>query len=128
MPPKGARRFKTPVLKDPSAIPTNSDVPAWDQNIDKKSLFARLSRAAYGKEPPPEGWSKVEGSRHNDRNKTLYTNGQGKYALAFRGTDLTNKRNRMADLGADALLAIGAKRLSSRFRGAARTTKAVAQE
>jgi hypothetical protein len=79
---------------------------------------AVLSDASYRPGEAPEGYS-ID-PRFSNRNRTLYVdNATGKATLAFRGTDLKNR----ADLGTDALLAMGLSSLSSRFRNAKRAAR-----
>lgn len=88
------------------------------------NTFAELSHGAYGNKDMAHLGYDIDTELSN-RNRTLYHNKEtGKAVYAFRGTDLKNKQTKWADLGTDALLAVGLKHLSSRFNNANRDTKA----
>lgn len=60
----------------------------------------------------------------SDRNRTVYVDKDGKAHIAFRGTNLSGaSKTKWADLGADALIALGLQDLSARFKGSMRTTR-----
>lgn len=81
---------------------------------EHRRFYAQFARAAYdgpGKAKLPEGYE-VHG-HYSNRNRMLLVNRATKHAVfAFRGTDVKNR----SDLTADALLAVGLKTVSSRFR------------
>jgi hypothetical protein len=90
-----------------------------DTTQDTMRHYANLADGAYGSK-------EIEGytidPAHSNRNRTLYKNNEtGKAVLSFRGTELKT-RNKMGDLGSDALLALGLHGLSSRFRNAKKAT------
>lgn len=89
---------------------------------DVMRRYAQLSHGAYGggKDMSEQGYE-IDPELSN-RNRTLYKHKDtGKAVLAFRGTELKTK-NKMGDLGSDALLALGLHKLSSRFRNAKKAT------
>lgn len=84
--------------------------------------YAQLSDGAYGEGKDLSHLGYEIDPQHSNRNRTLYKHKDtGKAVLAFRGTEL-NTRNKMGDLGSDALLALGLHGLSSRFRNAKKAT------
>lgn len=65
----------------------------------------------------------------SNRNRTVYVNKEsGKATIAFAGTRLGSKRDRMNDIGTDALLAVGLHNLSSRFKNAKRVARATEEK
>lgn len=59
----------------------------------------------------------------SNRNRVLYFNPQTKHAIySFRGSDFKGK-SKFGDLGTDALLAIGLKTVSARFKNASTFTR-----
>lgn len=84
--------------------------------------YARLSSGAYG-----EGKEEIEGydidKDLSNRNRTVYVDKDtGKAVVSFRGTKL-NSKNKLGDLGADAMIALGLQKHSSRFKNAKKVTK-----
>jgi hypothetical protein len=90
----------------------------WHQGNPDLIVDAKLSEAAYSGATEVHGWQKdlhLSGPDHS----VFYKGGKAK--IAYRGTDVTNKR----DLGADALVALGLQDKSNRFKRAVRTADAV---
>lgn len=85
-------------------------------------VFANLSHGAYGGGQDMSHMGYEIDPELSNRNRTLYKHKDtGKAVLSFRGTELGTK-NKMGDLGSDALLALGLHKLSSRFRNAKHAT------
>ena len=82
---------------------------------------ARLAEGAYGSKPV-EGY-RVDPELSNNL-RTVYTDEEGNATIAFRGTDLKDKRW-FDELGADLLVGLGLQKLSNRFKNAKRTTDRV---
>jgi hypothetical protein len=81
--------------------------------------YAELSNGSYGSKDLTHLGYKIDTELSN-RNRTLYHNPEtGKAVLSFRGTNIKNK----GDIGTDALLALGLKEISSRFRNANKAAK-----
>lgn len=90
----------------------------WHQGNPDLIIDAALSKAAYSGASEVHGWQKdisLSGPDH-----AVFHKG-GKAKIAYRGTDVKNKR----DLGTDALIAIGAQDASSRMKRAVRTADTV---
>jgi hypothetical protein len=90
----------------------------WHQGNPDLIIDAELSRAAYSGATEVNGWQKdvhLSGPDHSVFHK------EGRAKIAYRGTDVRNKR----DLGADALIALGLQDKSNRFKRAVRTADAV---
>lgn len=86
---------------------------------DTMTHFAELASGAYGSKDMAHLGYEIDPELSN-RNRTLYHNKDtGKAVYAFRGTNVKNK----ADLATDALLALGLKEFSSRFKNANKYTK-----
>jgi Protein of unknown function (DUF2974) len=84
-------------------------------------VFAKESyNAPSGTVQAPKGYH-VD-NKYSNENRTLFASDtdQKKAVLAYRGTDVKNKR----DLGTDALLALHLEGISSRFQNARRVAKA----
>jgi hypothetical protein len=96
--------------------------PQQPNTADLMKQYAQLSDGAYGEGKDLSHLGYEIDPQHSNRNRTLYKHKDtGKAVLAFRGTEL-NTRNKMGDLGSDALLALGLHGLSSRFRNAKKAT------
>jgi hypothetical protein len=110
---------------DTPTAPTPADPPAESPAAPDWQRYAILSQAAYTRAKPVDGYT-ID-PQFSDRNRTLYVDDNtGKAILAFRGTKLSGEpKSKWADLGADALIALGLQDLSARFRGARRATKQV---
>lgn len=81
--------------------------------------YAQLASGSYGGKDMSHLGYEIDESLSN-RNRTLYHNKDtGKAILSFRGTNIKNR----ADLATDALLALGLKDFSSRFKNANRYSK-----
>lgn len=90
-------------------------------------LDAKLSKAVYTQEPQVGDW-KLDKSLSN-QNRSVYYNPQTKKArVAFRGTDLTNKKTRWDDIGTDILVGLGLQDLSNRMKAARKTTDLAVQK
>lgn len=90
----------------------------WHQGNPDLIMDAHLSHAAYSGATEVNGWEKdvsLSGPDH-----AVFTKG-GKAKIAYRGTDVKNKR----DLGTDALIALGLQDRSSRMKRAVRTADLV---
>lgn len=90
----------------------------WHQGNPDLIIDAELSQAAYSGATEVKGWQKdihLSGPDHAVFHK------DGKAKIAYRGTDVKNKR----DLGTDALIALGLQDKSSRMKRAVRTADAV---
>jgi hypothetical protein len=99
-----------------------TDMEQGSQNVDNVKHFAKLSDGAYGGKDMSSMGYEID-SELSNRNRTLYKHKDtGKAVLSFRGTELHTK-NKMKDLGTDALLAVGLHKLSSRFKNADKATK-----
>lgn len=111
-----------PPAADPTPEPSASPetIPDWQK-------YAVLAQASYTRAKPVEGYT-ID-PEFSDRNRTLYVDDKtGKAILAFRGTKLSGEGtggSRWADLGADALIAMGIQDASARFRGSRKVTKQV---
>lgn len=125
--PRASKRFISPGIVVPGAVlrdlnPTSSlDLPT----------AAKLSKAAYKRNQPVDGFN-ID-PRFSDRNKTTYVrthpDGRKEAIIAHSGTRLSGgASNAFRDLTNNSLLALGLKRLSSRFQGGLKTTKQVMQE
>lgn len=81
--------------------------------------YAELASGAYGNKDMSHLGYEIDPELSN-RNRTMYYNKDtGKAVYAFRGTNVKNK----ADLATDALLALGLKDLSARFKNANKYSK-----
>lgn len=90
----------------------------WHQGNPDLIIDAELSRAAYSGATEVNGWQKdmsLSGPDHAVFHK------EGKAKIAYRGTDVKNKR----DLGTDALITLGLQDKSSRMKRAVRTADTV---
>lgn len=95
--------------------------PEWHQGNPDLIIDAQLSRAAYSGASEVDGWQKdvqLSGPDHAVFHK------EGKAKIAYRGTDLKNKR----DLGTDALITLGLQDKSSRMKRAVRTADIVSSK
>lgn len=89
-----------------------------DEN-DNMHHYAEVSDGSYGSKDLSHLGYRIDTELSN-RNRTLYHNPEtGKAVLSFRGTNIKNK----GDLGTDALLALGLKEISSRFKNANKAAK-----
>ena len=82
---------------------------------------ARLADAAYGSKPV-DGY-RVDPELSNNL-RTVYVDNDGNATVAFRGTDLKDKRW-YDELGTDLLLGLGLQRVSSRFKNSRGTVDKV---
>jgi hypothetical protein len=90
----------------------------WHQGNPDLIIDAELSKAAYSGASEVHGWQKdvsLSGPDHAVFHK------EGKAKIAYRGTDVKNKR----DLGTDALITLGLQDHSSRMKRAVRTADQV---
>ena len=88
--------------------------------------YAELSHAGYSGRDV-DGYD-VDRDLSN-RNRTVYVNREsGKATIAFAGTRLGSKRDKLKDLGTDALLAFGLHDLSSRFKNAKKVARATVEK
>lgn len=86
--------------------------------------YAQLAGGSYGGKDMSQLGYEIDPELSN-RNRTTYVNRDtGKAVMSFRGTNVKNK----ADLGTDALLALGLKDFSSRFKNANRASKKALQK
>lgn len=98
--------------------PPSGPTPDWHGGNADLIADAEMSRAAYSGATEVNGWQKdmqLSGPDHAVFHK------DGKAKIAYRGTDVKNKR----DLGTDALIALGLQDKSSRMRRAVRTADQV---
>lgn len=89
-----------------------------DYDEDTAREMATLSDAAYKPGTVPEGW-KVGKELSNENRSLFHRNGNA--VVAYRGTDLSGKKNKWKDTGTDALITLGLGDLSSRLRSAKKT-------
>lgn len=103
---------------EPSTSTESTEIPDWQK-------YAVLAQASYTRAKPVEGYT-ID-PEFSDRNRTLYVDDKsGKAILAFRGTKLSgDQSSKWADLGADALIAMGIQDASARFRGSRKVAKQV---
>lgn len=95
-----------------------------DDTDDTMEHYAQLAGGSYGGKDMTHLGYEIDPELSN-RNRTLYYNKDtGKAILSFRGTNVKNK----ADLATDALLALGLKDISSRFRNANKYSKRAIQK
>jgi hypothetical protein len=86
---------------------------------DTMHNYAELASGSYGGKDMSHLGYEVDSDLSN-RNRTMYYNKDtGKAVMSFRGTNVKNK----ADLATDALLALGLKDFSSRFKNANKYSK-----
>jgi hypothetical protein len=109
-------------MEETQTEPQETQQPQGNQTVDNMKHYAQLSHGAYGGGKDMSELGYEIDPEHSNRNRTLYHNkNTGKAVLAFRGTELKTK-NKLGDLSADALLALGLHDLSSRFRNAKKAT------
>ena len=99
-----------------------------DSNIeDPMKFYANFANGAYDKADMSHmGWN--TDNELSNRNRQVYHHPETKKAIvAYRGTSL-NSKSKWGDLGSDALLAVGLKGLSSRFKNAKRVAQATADK
>jgi hypothetical protein len=90
-----------------------------NDNDETMHTYAELAGGSYGGKDMSHLGYEVD-SELSNRNRTVYHNKDtGKAVMSFRGTNVKNK----ADLATDALLALGLKDFSSRFRNANKYSK-----
>lgn len=91
---------------------------------DTMHHYAELAGGSYGGKDMSHLGYEIDPELSN-RNRTMYYNKDtGKAVMSFRGTNVKNK----ADLATDALLALGLKDFSSRFKNANRSSKKAIQK
>jgi hypothetical protein len=98
--------------------PPSGPTPNWHGGDADLIADAEMSRAAYSGATEVNGWQKdvqLSGPDHAVFHK------DGKAKIAYRGTNVKNKR----DLGTDALIALGLQDKSSRMKRAVRTADQV---
>jgi len=89
------------------------------EDNDNMYHFAELASGAYGGKDMTHLGYDIDNELSN-RNRTLYVHKEsGKTVMAFRGTNPKNS----ADMGTNALLALGLKDISSRFKNANKYSK-----
>lgn len=89
-----------------------------DYDEDTMREMATLSDAAYKPGTVPEGWQ-MDNELSNENRSVFHRD--GKAVVAYRGTDLSGKKNEWKDLGTDALITLGLGDLSSSLRNAKKT-------
>lgn len=90
-----------------------------DNTDDTMHHYAELASGAYGNKDMSHLGYEIDPELSN-RNRTMYYNKDtGKAVMSFRGTNVKNK----ADLATDALLALGLKDFSARFKNANKYSK-----
>ena len=98
--------------------------PGSEQHRRFYATIAKRAYSANSDAPLPEGY--VIDLNHTNRNRVLAVNSSNKHAvLAYRGTDLVDRKKAPADLGQDVLLALGLQSAGSRFKNGVRAAKAV---
>lgn len=81
--------------------------------------YAQLADGSYGGKDLSHLGYEIDPELSNRNRTTYYNKDTGKAVMAFRGTNVKNK----ADLATDALLALGLKDFSSRFKNANKYSK-----
>lgn len=95
-----------------------------EENNDDMHHYAQLSSGSYGSQDMSHLGYEIDRELSN-RNRTMYYNKDtGKAVMAFRGTNPKN----FDDLKTDALLALGMKQFSSRFKNANKYSKKAIQK
>lgn len=89
----------------------------WHKGNPDLITDAKLASAAYHGHQEVDGWEKDLELSNVDR--TVYHKG-GKAKVSYSGTRITSK-HKWRDLGTDALVAIGAQDVSSRFKNSTKT-------
>jgi hypothetical protein len=94
---------------------------------DPMKFYAKFANGAYDKvDMSHMGWN--TDTELSNRNRQVYHHPESNKAIvAYRGTSL-NSKSKWGDLGSDALLAIGLKGLSSRFKNAKKVAQATADK
>ena len=99
----------------------NSDTLRSDEPQDAMKHYAEVADASYGAKDLSHLGYTID-PEHSNRNRTLYTNRDGKAIMSFRGTDLKSK-SKYGDIGSDVLLGLGLKNLSARFKNSRKATQ-----
>lgn len=92
-------------------------------NNDGVLTHAELANAAYLQSPEVEGW--VRDMELSSRDRSVYTK-DGKAVVAYAGTRLYNKKDRVRDLAVDAAISLGLGHLTARFRDGAKLAQQTA--
>lgn len=90
-----------------------------DTTDDTMEHYAQLASGAYGGKSMEHLGYEIDPELSNRNRTTYYNKDTGKAVMAFRGTNVKNQ----ADLATDALLALGLKDFSARFRNANKYSK-----
>lgn len=86
---------------------------------DTMHHYAELAGGSYGGKDMSHLGYEIDPNLSNRNRTTYYNQDTGKAVMSFRGTNVKNK----ADLATDALLALGLKDFSSRFKNANKYSK-----
>lgn len=90
-----------------------------DNMDDTMHHYAELASGAYGNKDMSHLGYEIDPELTNRNRTTYYNKDTGKAVMSFRGTNVKNK----ADLATDAMLALGLKDFSARFKNANKYSK-----